>query len=136
MSSQDFFLLCLPLTFPCLLRSFSPGLDHNNVFFRCSNCSYLRCWCSSSMPPSPSPSPSPLIPSPPSSWSSSGMDLSQFVQFHRPQLQSSGVPEAQWETLFNKLKDSVSTQGKKDEAFGPHVIARYHCGQGWRPNIS
>ena len=34
-------------------------------------------------------------------------EYEQFLQVHQPQLQSSGVPEWLWETLFHKLKNEV-----------------------------
>lgn len=33
--------------------------------------------------------------------------LATFVALHRAQLQSSGVPDYFWETLYNKLKHGV-----------------------------
>lgn len=36
--------------------------------------------------------------------------LHSFITLHRAQLQSSGVPEIFWETLYKKLKHSVSVK--------------------------
>ncbi len=52
--------------------------------------------------------------------------LQDFVELHYPQLQILGVPEKYWPTLFNKLKNEVSTEaggnGTTEQTLGFPVL--------------